>query len=179
MTILSIASMPTTSTHFERIVVELEPVTPTPKSNQEESLQRLFWRDFPLYEYMGLEIQSARDGIYRCFVPLRESNHNHMKTIHAGIQWSAAEAIGGVLVMTVFRGTPIFAVVKNVSIEFKRAARSGITVEASFDPSQEEQLKTTFHRDGEAVFSLDITLRREDEIEVASARAEYLVRTPR
>ncbi|MCH2171939.1 DUF4442 domain-containing protein [Myxococcota bacterium] len=154
-------------------------MTPAPKSNQEESLQRLFWRDFPLYKYMGLEIQSARDGIYRCFVPLRESNHNYMKTIHAGIQWSAAEAIGGVLVMTVFRGTPIFAVVKHVSMDFKRAARSGVTVEANFDSTQEEQLKAAFQRDGEAAFSLDITLRREDKTEVASAHADYLIRTPR
>ena len=150
-----------------------------PGADYEARLEKRLRRDFPVYDFVGLKVRSARDGIYRCFVPYRESNMNHINTIHAGIQWSAAEAIGGVLVMTVFRETPIFAVVKNVSIEFKRAARSGITVEAGFDSSQEDQLKTAFHRDGEAEFSLQITLRREDGIEVASARAEYLVRTPR
>ena len=154
-------------------------MTHTPDTEYEARLEKRFRRDFPIYDFVGLEVLSARDGVYRCFVPYRESNMNHIATIHAGIQWSASEVVGGVVIMSLFEGIPVFAVVKDVSIEFKRPARSGITVEASLDEAEAERLKAEFERKGEVGFSLHSVVRDEDGVEVAAADANYLVRKPR
>ena len=151
----------------------------TPVMNEEARLEEILRRNFPLYEFIGLEVQSARDGIYRCFVPHRPSNNNHIDTIHAGIQWSASEVLGGLVMISVLKGVPFFAVVKDVAIEFKRPARSGISAEAFFDASSAEALKADFERGGEATFSLHVIVRDQDGVEVAVADANYLARKPR
>ena len=150
-----------------------------PGADYEARLEKRLRRDFPVYDFVGLKVRSARDGIYRCFVPYRESNMNHINTIHAGIQWSAAEVVGGVVIMSLFEGTAVFAVVKDVSIEFKRPARSGITVEASCDAATAERVVSDFEREGESGLSLHVVVLDEDGVEVAAADANYLIRKPR
>ena len=136
-------------------------------------------RNFPIYDYVGLEIESASDGIYRCAVPLRESNVNHIATVHAAIQWAAAEVLGGMVVMSVFGSEPVFAVVTKVSIDFTRPARSAIRAETLFAEAEAAHLRETFEHEGEAEFSLRAVVRGEDGGEVAASKAQYLVRKPR
>lgn len=150
-------------------------MTDSPEARIETRLKH----NFPIYDYVGLEIESVRDGIYRCAVPLRESNVNHIATVHAAIQWAAAEVLGGMVVMSVFGSEPVFAVVTNVTIDFTRPARSAITAEALFASADAAQLRATFESDGEAEFSLRALIRGEDGSEVAATSAEYLVRKPR
>lgn len=151
----------------------------SPAGEYEARLEKRFRRDFPVYDFVGLEVLSARDGVYRCYVPYRESNMNHIQTIHAGIQWSAAEVVGGVLIMSLFEGVPVFAVVKDVSIEFKRPAKSAIIAEALFDAARAEQVRSDFDRLGEAEFHLRVLVLSEEGVEIAGADARYLVRKPR
>ncbi|MCS5637939.1 MAG: DUF4442 domain-containing protein [Myxococcota bacterium] len=153
---------------------------PAPTENSHEArLQAGLHKSFPIYEFVGLEVESASDGVYRCFVPHRPSNMNHISTIHAAIQWAASEVLGGLVMMSALEGLAFFAVVKNVSIDFKRPARSGITTETFFDDSQVEQLRADFEKNGEAEFSLHYVVRDEDGVEVASADGGYLARKPR
>ncbi|MEE3327378.1 MAG: YiiD C-terminal domain-containing protein [Myxococcota bacterium] len=145
------------------------------EARMEESLRE----QFPLYDFFGLEVQSVHGGVYRCSVPHRRSNLNHIDTIHAGIQWSAAEVLGGMVMISTLQGLSFFAVVKRVSIDFKRPARSAIIAEAVFDDAFAERLKSDFETRGEASFSLEVSLRDEDGVEVASAVGDYLARKPR
>jgi hypothetical protein len=81
--------------------------------------------------------------------------------------------------MSALEGEPFFAVVKKVSIEFKRPARSGITTEAEFTEEAARKLRADFERDGEAGFCLHVVARDENGVEVAAAEADYLARKPR
>ncbi len=146
---------------------------------EEARLEALLRRGFPIYEYVGLEVRAARDGIYRCFVPLRESNLNHIGTVHAAIQWAASEVLGGLVMMSIFHSRPVFGVVKGVSIEFKRPARSHITVEATFSAADAEEVMATFESEGEAGFKLKARVLDDSGVEVAASEAEYLARKPR
>ena len=94
-------------------------------------------------------------------------------------QWAASEVLGGLVMMSALEGEPFFAVVKNVSIEFKRPARSGITTEAEFTQEAARKLRADFVRDGEAGFSLHVRVCDDKGVEVATATAEYLSRRPR
>ena len=152
---------------------------PSEETSREARLEEGLRRTFPLYDFVGLEVQSASDGVYRCFVPFRPENLNHIATIHAAIQWAASEVVGGLVMMSALAGVPFFAVVKNVSIDFKRPARSGITTEAEFDDAAAQRLRADFEREGEAGFSLHVTVCDDKGVEVASADAEYLARRPR
>ena len=149
------------------------------ETSLEARIEARLKRNFPIYEHVGLEIESVSDGIYRCAVPLQESNANHIATVHAAIQWAAAEVLGGMVVMSVFGSQPVFAVVPHVAIDFTRPARSAIRAEALFAEAEAALLRETFEREGEAEFSLRAVIRREDGSEVAAADARYLVREPR
>ena len=151
----------------------------TSEMTEEVRMERSLRRQFPLYDFFGLEVQSIQGGVYRCFAPHRESNVNHIDTIHAGIQWSASEVLGGMVMISILKEHPFFAVVKRVVMEFTRPARSGITAEALFDAAAAAKLKTDFERTGEASFSLNVSVRDEDGAEVASAVGDYLARKPR
>ena len=149
------------------------------ENSREARLQAGLHKSFPIYEFVGLEVESASEGVYRCFVPYRPSNMNHISTIHAAIQWAASEVLGGLVMMSALEGLAFFAVVKNVSIDFKRPARSGITTEAEFNDAAAQRLRADFEREGEAGFSLHVTVCDDKGVEVASADAEYLARRPR
>jgi acyl-coenzyme A thioesterase PaaI-like protein len=152
---------------------------PSDETSLEARLEKGLRRTFPIYDFVGIEVQSAREGVYRCFVPFRPENLNHIATIHAAIQWAASEVLGGLVMMSALEGVPFFAVVKNVSIEFKRPARSGITTECEFAEEAKRKLRADFERDGEAGFSLDVRVCDDKGVEVATATAEYLSRRPR
>ena len=151
----------------------------TSEMTEEALMEKGLREQFPLYDFFGLEVQSIQGGVYRCFVPHRESNLNHIDTIHAGIQWSVSEVLGGMVMISTLKGHPFFAVVKRVVIDFTRPARSGITAEALFDSVAAEKLKTDFESEGEASFSLRVSVRDENGTEVASATGDYLARKPR
>jgi len=149
------------------------------ETSREARLQQGLRRSFPIYDYVGLEVQAAGDGVYRCFVPHRPSNMNHISTIHAAIQWAASEVLGGLVMMSALEGLAFFAVVKNVSIDFKRPARSGVTTETLFDDAEAARFRADFEKNGEGEFSLHCVVRDEDGVEVASAHGGYLARKPR
>jgi uncharacterized protein (TIGR00369 family) len=146
---------------------------------EEARMEKSLRRQFPLYEFFGLEVQSTQEGVYRCFVPHRESNLNHIDTIHAGIQWSVSEVLGGMVMISTLKEQPFFAVVKRVVMDFTRPARSGITAEAFFDAKAVAKLKSDFEKTGEAAFSLHVRVLDQDGTEVASAVGDYLARKPR
>ena len=151
----------------------------TSEMTEEARMEKSLRGQFPLYDFFGLEVESIQGGVYRCFVPHRESNVNHIDTIHAGIQWSASEVLGGMVMISILKGHPFFAVVKRVVIEFTRPARSGITAEALFDAAAAAKLKMDFESTGEAAFSLQVSVRDQEGTEVASATGDYLARKPR
>ena len=73
---------------------------PSDETSLEARLEKGLRRTFPIYDFVGIEVQSAREGVYRCFVPFRPENLNHIATIHAAIQWAASEGLGGLVMMS-------------------------------------------------------------------------------
>jgi uncharacterized protein (TIGR00369 family) len=142
----------------------------------EASIQAYLWKVLPIYEHVGLTVESARDEVYRCRVPLNEQNRNHINTVHAAIQWAAAEVLGGLVIVGNFDLGELFAVVRSVSIEFLRPARSAIVAEACFTEAQAEELRRELADRDEAEFALDAVIRDESGTEVARSNARYLIR---
>lgn len=136
----------------------------------------------PFYKFVGLEIESAADGVYRCRVPLNGQTGNHMMTMHAAVQWAVAEFLGGLVVVSVVELSElpnIYGAVKSATINFMRAVRTDITAEARVDDAEIRRIKTLVAEGKEALFTLNPVLRDVDGKTVATFSAEFVVRPRR
>jgi acyl-coenzyme A thioesterase PaaI-like protein len=142
----------------------------------------MLYQYLPLYEHIGMTVESAQNGIYRCRLPLDPRNSNHINTVHAALQWATAEALGGLLVVDSFGSScfaKVFVAVKSAAIEFVRPARTAITAETIPDPTELERIKALVDAGGEAQFSLEVTIRSTDGETVARMSANYVARPKR
>lgn len=136
----------------------------------------------PFYKFVGLEIEAAADGVYRCRVPLNEQTGNHMMTMHAAVQWAVAEFLGGLVVVSVvdLNELPnIYGAVKSATINFMRAVRTDITAEARVDEPEIQRIKALVAEGKEALFTLNPILRDTEGKTVATFSAEFVVRPRR
>jgi acyl-coenzyme A thioesterase PaaI-like protein len=148
-------------------------------SNSETLAEAELRRTLPLCEHIGLIVESARNGVYRCRVPLSQQNSNHLNTVHAAIQWAAAEVLGALAVFELF--TPeqrlkMFAAVRSVSITFHRPARTDLTAEALIADSEAAETQRLLAAGENASFRLRASVRDEAGEIIATTDAEYVVR---
>jgi len=145
----------------------------------ETEVEAALRRIFPIYQHAGLAVESVRDGIYRVRLPLNRENGNHMNTVHAALQWAAAEVLGGLVVMAVFgleQLDKMYGAVQSVSIDFQRPARSSIVAEALFGEREARQIKQMIRDGQDATFRLNAVVRDESGATVAVTEAAYIVR---
>jgi acyl-coenzyme A thioesterase PaaI-like protein len=148
----------------------------------EAALQEWLRQTLPLYEVLGLTVESTQNGVYRCRVPLNRQNGNHLNSVHAAVQWAAAEVLGAFAVMDLFGADQMqkmYAVVRSVSIEFHRPAHTDIIVEASLAAGEATEAQRLFAAGKEANFQLHAVVRDEAGETVATTDAHYAVRPPR
>jgi acyl-coenzyme A thioesterase PaaI-like protein len=146
----------------------------------EAQIQEFVRQACPLYRSADLSIESVRDGIYRCRVPLNEHNGNHLNTMHAAIQWASAEILGGLVAgVSLDFDLRFFVAVRSVSIEFLRPARTAITAEARFTEQESAQIKSQATAGSNTTFRLSAVIRNESGETVATTEADYVVRPAR
>jgi len=145
----------------------------------EAAVEATIRRLCPLYAQIDLSVESVRDGIYRCRVPLNRANGNHLNTIHAAIQWAAAEMLGGLVAIRIIgpeRLNAMHAAVQSVSIDFKRPARTAIIAEALFDEQEAREIKQLIDDGKDATFRVNAVVRSESGETVAATEAVYVLR---
>ena len=145
----------------------------------EDEIQSFLRRLIPFYEHVGLSIESAKDGVYRCSLPLNDQTKNHLDTVHAAIQWASAEVLGGLVIAVNFRDSRLFVAVRSVTIEFLRPARSEITAEVLFPDERVEDLRRRLESKGEVEFEVRAVVRDSSQRDVASTVGRYVVRKQR
>ena len=148
-------------------------------SEAEDEIQSFLRRLIPFYEHVGLSIESAKDGVYRCSLPLNDQTKNHLDTVHAAIQWASAEVLGGLVIAVNFRDSRLFVAVRSVAIEFLRPARSEITAEVLFPDERVEDLRRGLESKGEVEFEVRAVVRDSSQRDVATTVGQYVVRKQR
>lgn len=86
----------------------------------------------PTARNMGVRVVEARRGFAAATVPV-EGNGNHFGVIYAGVQFTVAEILGGIIALSTFDSSTYFPLVKNVDISFVGMARSELRAQASLD----------------------------------------------
>ena len=129
----------------------------------------------PPVHKMGVRVVEARRGHAVASVPL-EGNGNHFGVIYAGVQFTVAEMLGGVIALATFDAAKYYPLVKSVDITFTGMARTDLLAQASLDDGEIARIETEVTSKGKADFILDAVVKDEAGQTVSVTRGLYQLR---
>ncbi|MEZ0365533.1 PaaI family thioesterase [Mycobacterium sp. pUA109] len=129
----------------------------------------------PTAHQMGIQVVEARRGYGAATAPV-EGNGNHFGVIYAGVQFTVAEILGGVIALSTFDAAKYFPLVKNVDIAFVGMARSPLRAEARLDEETIARVEAEAAERGKADFTLEAVVTDADGQTVATTRGLYQLR---
>jgi uncharacterized protein (TIGR00369 family) len=147
------------------------------KISEEKAMEVSMKSNSAAYDYMGLCIEQASDGIFRASIPHNKNTTNHFNGIHAALQFAVAECLGGLVWRSVNMSKGYVIVVRDVSINFKRPALSAISAQACFSQADVEKLKNDLAADGRCDYLLPSEIKDESGQIVSKVVANYAIRS--
>jgi thioesterase domain-containing protein len=129
----------------------------------------------PIAHKMGVKVVEARPGFAATSVPA-EGNGNHFGVIYAGVLFTVAEVLGGIIPLITFDQTKYFPLVKNLDIQFVAMAKSDVRAEATLDDQTIARVETEAAERGKADFTLEAVVTDADGQTVATTRGLYQLR---
>jgi acyl-coenzyme A thioesterase PaaI-like protein len=129
----------------------------------------------PIAHKMGVKVVEARPGFAATTVPA-EGNGNHFGVIYAGVLFTVAEVLGGIIPLITFDTAKYFPLVKNLEIQFVAMAESEVRAEASLDYETIARVEAEAAERGKADFTLDAVVTDADGQTVATTRGLYQLR---
>jgi acyl-coenzyme A thioesterase PaaI-like protein len=124
---------------------------------------------------MGVWVAEARRGFAATTVPV-EGNGNHFGVIYAGVQFTVAEVLGGIIALSTFDTAKYFPLVKNIDIKFVSMARSELRAEAALDDETIARIEAEAAERGKADFTLEAVVTDAAGQTVATTRGLYQLR---
>ena len=132
----------------------------------------------PIAHKMGLKVVEARPGFAATTVPA-EGNGNHFGVIYAGVLFTVAEILGGIIPLITFDTAKYFPLVKNLDIQFVSMAKSDVRAQASLDDETIARVEAEAAERGKADFTLEAVVTDADGQTVATTRGLYQLRALR
>jgi acyl-coenzyme A thioesterase PaaI-like protein len=107
----------------------------------------------PFNRFLGL-----RAGGAALTLPADPKYHNHLGTVHAGAQFSLAEAASGQWLLDRFgdAAADYVAVVRHADVKFRRPATGELTTQAGASPEEAERFLETLTRRGRATIEVRV-----------------------
>jgi acyl-coenzyme A thioesterase PaaI-like protein len=151
-------------------------VTATEDDNQlVELMNAALGSTIPTAQNMGVRVVEARPGFAATTVPA-EGNGNHFGVIYAGVQFTVAEILGGIIALSTFDSAKYFPLVKNIDISFVGMARSELTARATLDDETIARVEAEVAERGKSDFNLEAVVTDADGQTVATTRGLYQLR---
>lgn len=131
----------------------------------------------PFNKYLGLEVVGVADGSGSVRLPEDPNLLNHVGSQHAGALFSAAEAASGAAFVGAFleRMGEITPLAKAASIQYRKIAKGPIVATGTLGEPK-DALLARLDSDGRVVFTIDVSLRDGDDVEVATVTVDWHVR---
>ena len=143
-----------------------------------EQVNQVMRTSIPLVESTRIEILELGRGHAKTTAPF-DGNGNHLGTMYAGVLFTVAEVIGGVMAAITFDMAKFAPVVKSMEIDFKRPARSDVVAEARLDEETIAAATAAAEQDGKGPYELRATITDSEGTVVATTVAQYQVRPHR
>ena len=132
----------------------------------------------PIAHKMGLKVVEARPGFAATTVPA-QGNGNHFGVIYAGVLFTVAEILGGIIPLITFDTAKYFPLVKSLDIQFVAMAKSDVRAQASLDDETIARVEAEAAERGKADFTLEAVVTDADGQTVATTRGLYQLRALR
>lgn len=129
----------------------------------------------PTARNMGVRVVKARRGFAATTVPA-EGNGNHFGVIYAGVLFTVAEVLGGIIALSTFDTEKYFPLVKNLDIQFVAMAKSDVRAEARLDDEEIARIEAEAAERGKSDFTLEAVVTDANGTTVATTRGLYQLR---
>jgi acyl-coenzyme A thioesterase PaaI-like protein len=131
----------------------------------------------PFNKHLGLEVVAVADGSGSVRLPDDPNLLNHVGSQHAGALFSVAEAASGAAFVGAFleRMGEITPLAKSASIDYRKLAKGPIVATGTLS-EEKGALLDRLDSDGRVEFTIDVSLKDADEVEVATMTVDWHVR---
>ena len=111
----------------------------------------------PFVEKVGI-VRKSDGGLE---LPIIESVHNHLQTIHASAQFALAETASGEVLQTLFPDLvgKVIPVLRDSNIKFKKPAQNAITTHPSVTDESISKFKEQFAKKGRSSISVNVEVK--------------------
>jgi uncharacterized protein (TIGR00369 family) len=143
-----------------------------------EVIEQLCKNSVPLFEFLNVSFEFNNDGVFRCHVPKERKVSNHLGSVYAGVQWSLAEVLGGI----VFLSSGIngyVPILKSMNINFIKPALTDLVSEVCFTSDDVDTMQKSLDIDGRYDFELESKIKDINGNVVATGHAVYAIRKMR
>ena len=126
--------------------------------------------DIPFNRFLGLR----SDG-FVLTLPADSNYQNHLGTVHAGAQFSLAEAASGQWLLGRFgdRAPDYLAVVRHVDVKYRRPATGELSATADVSPEEAERFQDVLERRGRAAIEVRVQVTDADQSLTLEATFEW------
>jgi acyl-coenzyme A thioesterase PaaI-like protein len=144
-------------------------------SNLVDMMNAAMAQTIPPAHAMGVKVVEAGRGHAVASVPMA-GNGNHFGVVYAGVQFTVAEVLGGVIALATFDPAKYYPLVKNVDITFTGMARSDLRAESSLAEDEIARIEAEVGEKGKADFVLDAVVEDEAGQTVSVTHGLYQLR---
>ena len=132
----------------------------------------------PIAARMGVRVLEARRGFAAASVPA-EGNGNHFGVVYAGVSFTVAEILGGIIALSSFDAGKYFPLVKNVDIAFVGRGATDLRAEATLDDETIARVEAEAAEQGKADYTLDAVVTDTAGTVIATTHGLYQLRAHR
>lgn len=129
----------------------------------------------PIVHQMGVQVVEAGRGYAVATVPAT-GNGNHFGVVYAGVEFTVAEVLGGIIALSTFDSAKYFPLVKNVDIAFVGMAKSDLRAEARLDEETIARVEAEAAERGKADFTVEAVVTDAEGQTVVTTRGRYQLR---
>ena len=131
----------------------------------------------PFNGHLGLEVIAVSEGSGSVRLPDDPNLLNHVGSQHAGALFTAGEAASGAAFVGAFleRMGEVTPLAKSASIDYRKIAKGPIVATGTLSEAHSALLER-LDADGRVEFTIDVSLRDTDDLEVATMTVDWHVR---
>ena len=129
----------------------------------------------PVLGHMGVRVVEAAPGRVAAEVPF-DGNANHVGTMYAGVLYSVAEVLGGIMGPATFDGSRYATIIKGAEIRYLRPARTAVRSRAVLGEAEIARVTAEAEAVGKSDFVLEVEVTDAEGTVVATLRGEYQLR---
>jgi len=126
-------------------------------------------------ERMGIRALELKPGHVKIGAPL-QGNENHIGTMYAGALFTVAEMPLGALYLTTFDTSRYYPIVKELTINFIKPARSDVSFELAMSDEEVAKIQTEAEETGKSQFVVQGEVKDESGQVVATSKGVYQLR---